>query len=159
MSTLSAYDVAPTIKALLGIVRDAMTPCVAGTASVAVVYDDIPLLFSDQAPALFAEYRGGSNTPDAYVDPVSGVQSSTREWDMDIIALQCLASETNTADQMVKAFVGPFIDLVRHHMTIGDLVDQAYVTEDRVEPFRVNGPQGPVYLANVFTVHVTEFVE
>ena len=152
------YDVRPAMLALADIVRSAMTPFIQGQPTLQLVYDDIPTIFSDTVPFMFFEYRGGPNAPDSY-DNDGGAQSSTRTWKVDVFVPQCLSSETNTADMMTKAFVGPFIDLVRNHSTLNGLVDQAYVGDDAVQPLQFNGPKGPLYLANMFTVEITEFVE
>ena len=146
-----SYDVRPAMLALAGIVRDAFTPL-----TLNVVYDDIPLLFSDSAPVGFVEYRGGTNRP----DEEEQIQTATHTYKVDFVALQCLVQEIDTADLLTKAFVGMFYDLLRANPTLSDAVDKAIVISDLVQPFPVNGGGGQAaeYLANIFTVEITEYM-
>ncbi len=146
-----SYAIVPAMTALASLIRTALVP-----ASLNYVYSDIPLVFSESAPVMFFEYRGGQNQPDSEEQ----IQSATRTWRVDCVALQCLMSEADSADKLTKAFVGTFYDLMRNNPTLSGTVDKAIVTDDAVQAFPVNGGaagQSAVYLANVFTLEITEY--
>ena len=145
-----SYDVQPAMLSLAAIVRTAFVP-----ATLNFVYDNIPLIFSDAVPVMFFEYRGGKNRPDAEEQ----IHTVTRTWQIDGVALQCLAGETDTADKLTKAFAGMFYDLIRANPTLSSTVDKAIVTDDKIQPFMVNGGSNRAveYLSNIFTVEVTQY--
>lgn len=145
-----SYAITPTMTALATLIHSALVP-----TPLNYVYTDIPLMFSESVPVMFFEYRGGKNQPDSEEQ----IRSATRTWRVDCVALQCLVGEIDTADKLTKAFVGTFYDLLRNNPTLSGTVDKAIVTDDVVQPFPVNGSAGQAaeYLANVFTLEITEY--
>ena len=152
----SPYDVTPAMLALAALMRANLTP-----SPLNVVYDDIPVLFSDGAPFAFLEYKGGSNGPGDEYDNYGGSAhpTSQRVYTVEVIVAQALLSEVTTADQLTKAFVGTFYELIRQHATLdGALGDHGEIvaTSDGLMPVQTSGTE--VYLANTFTVQISDFI-
>jgi hypothetical protein len=157
MST--SFDIQPILNKLNELLRADFVP-----GTLAVVYDDIPKLFSDGVPFSFVEYQGGPNERDnyegdSYVPDDS--QSSTRTWRAELWVAHALLSEIDTADQLTKAFVGTFYEWARQNRTLaGVMGDHGRMSciDDHIAPIRSLGSTTDVYLANVFTLEFEDFI-
>jgi len=132
----------------------ASPPRVTAAPWLNMVYDNAPKLFSDAPPFVFFDYIGGTN------EPLDEFEMTTRLYTINAVVCQALVQETALADQMTKAFVGVFYDLIFRNPTLGDMVHRCFVAGDTVQVAQLNGAGGPSkpsqFLANVFTVQIME---
>lgn len=127
------------------------TPTATIAPAVNYVFDAIPLLFSETAPFMYFTYQGGSNAYETYC-------LTRREYNIHVIAAQCLLQETRQADLMTREFPGMFMDFMLRNYSIGGVVREAIVVSDSVVTVNLrSSPNGGVqYLANMFDVLVID---
>ncbi len=119
------------------------------------VYDNIPTVFSESAPFALAQYRGGE-----FADRLAYSEGTSRRFRVDYLVCQALASETETADQLTREFVGVFLDLIKRNCDLNGVSKHVSVLRDSVQSAPVNGAgsKAVTYLANVFTVEFEDSV-
>jgi len=119
------------------------------------VYDNIPRVFSESAPFVLAQYRGGE-----FADRLAYSEGTSRRFRADYIVCQALASETETADQLTREFVGVFLDLIKRNSELDGVTKHVSVLRDSVQTVPVNGAGNAAvtYLANVFSVEFEDSV-
>lgn len=146
--TLGVFDVRPAMLALAGQLRAALVPDI-----VNVVYDDIPNLFSVQAPCVFLDLTGNEARADGY-------RSFTHDIKVSVVCLAGLAQNVRDSDVALKAMPGAVLAAITLDVSLGGAVASCLPSVGKTTSFLTSGAGGQAvrYTAYTLDVVIGQFV-